>query len=319
MRIFRYLALFLLLVPAVADAAPIVIAHRGASGYLPEHTLEAYRMAIEQGADYIEPDLVMTRDGVLIARHDIYLGTTTDVASLPAFADRRREFRGRDDWFVADFTLAEIRQLRARQPFEGRSTAHDDEFAIPTFQEVIDLVRRHEQETGRRVGLYPETKDPEFFDSQGHDFARTLVDVLETNGLTDAGARVLIQSFEPGILRRLDQMVNLPLVMLVTPVSRDEPHTPNIPLGEIVGFADGIGAMKWLLIKPDGTSSGVIEAAKENGLFVHAWTFRDDQVPAPLFDSAVNEIQGFLELGVDGFFTDFPDTGVRARDASMVE
>lgn len=304
------------LLPAFAAASPIVIAHRGASGYLPEHTLEAYDLAIEMGADYIEPDLVVTKDGVLIARHEHYLSETTDVASRPEFADRRRRAHGRDDWFTEDFTLAEIRTLRARQSFPGRPTGHDGGYRIPTLQEVIDLALARGRETGRTIGLYPETKVPGHFRTLGFDVATLLLDTLERNGLNAPGAPVFIQSFEPEILIELDRRTELPLVMLLTPASKEMPGTPNMPLEEVADFADGIGASKWLLVDRRGDSTGIIEQARALGLFVHAWTFRDDQ-PSPLFASPAAELQRYLELGIDGFFTDFPDTGLQVRDAFL--
>lgn len=285
-------------------AEPLVIAHRGASGYLPEHTLEAYRMAIEQGADFIEPDLVVTRDNVLVARHDIYLSTTTNVAEV--FPERMRSLEGREDWFVHDFTLAELRQLRARQPFKGRSTEHDDRYRIPTFSEVLELLQAVQGD--RTIGVYPELKAPGLFQSAGHDVVSLLLADLKAHGIT---SDIFIQCFEAETLRRLDTLTDLPLVMLVMPRSRDNLAEPNIPLAEISEFADGVGAMKYLLMDRTGQSSGFVQQAKSLGLFVHAWTFRDDQLP-PLINSGEEELLLFLKLGIDGFFTDFPDTGVSA-------
>ena len=302
--------------PLLADG-PIVIAHRGASGYLPEHTLEAYERAIDLGADYIEPDLVITKDGVLVVRHDIYLGTTTNVGDIPAFSTRKKTVDDRIDWFVEDFTLSEIKSLRARQAFPGRSREFDDKFLIPTFEEVIQLVKRKQRETGRTVGIYPETKAPARFESLGFDFAALLVQALTANGLNGAGAKVYIQSLEPAILKRLDKMTDVPLVMLVRPVSADKPHEPNMLLAEIARFADGVGAFKTLLLNERGQSNGFVESAHALGLVVHAWTFRNDDYLEEWFTSPGDELSRFLGLGIDGFFTDFPDTGVAARDAFM--
>lgn len=299
---------------SVFSTEPIVIAHRGASGYLPEHTLAAYEKAIDLGADFVEPDLVITKDGVLIARHDHYLSTTTNVADHEAFTDRRRVVDGREDWFTEDFTLEEIKTLRARQAFEGRSTEHDGRFEIPTFQEVIDLVKAKREETRRNIGLYPETKVPGHFESLGFDFAELLLARLTKNDMTSS---VYIQSFEPGILRKLNEKTDLPLVQLVNPAGREQPNEPNIPLEEIATYADGIGAFKVLLIDPRGGPSDVIRDAKALGLFIHAWTFRDDAYPRDYFPSARAELTHFLYLGIDGFFTDFPDTGVSVRDRML--
>lgn len=307
-----------LVATAVLAADPIVIAHRGASGYLPEHTIAAYERAIDLGADFIEPDLVITRDGELVARHDIYLGTTTNVAEVPRFSDRRKVVDGREDWFVEDFTLQELRELRARQAFPGRTREFDDRFPIPTFQEVIDLVQRKREETGRRIGIYPETKAPSHYQSLGHDFAGILLSQLARNGLNSDRAPVFVQSFEPGILKTLRELSTVRLVMLVSPQSREALTTPNIPLEEIATFADGVGPLKVLLMNLDGTDSGFVAQAHSLGLTVHAWTFRDDAYSEAVFDSAEAEIEAFLELGIDGFFTDFADTGVNVRNAYLL-
>lgn len=221
-------------------ARPIVIAHRGASAYRPEHTLEAYALAIEQGADFIEPDLVVTRDGHLIARHEPWLGNgsagdTTNVADIPTYADRRKtvlldgvETTG---WFAEDFTLAEIRTLRAREripQIRPANAAFDDRFAVPTLEEIIALVGKAEQENGRRVGIYPETKHPTYVRTTLRlDINRLLVDVLSTTGFTDP-ARIYIQSFEIENLIRLKVMLadagmaDIPLIQLLGSLEPDE-------------------------------------------------------------------------------------------------
>ena len=176
-------------------ARPIVIAHRGASGYRPEHTLAAYELAIEQGADFIEPDLVITRDGVLVARHEHRLDETTDVAER--FPDRRTVKRvGADSvtgWFVEDFTLAELRTLRARERLATRSRAYDRRFGVPTFEEVLALVARKSRETGRVIGVYPETKSPSYFRGIGLPLEEPLVAALRRRGLDQPDAPVFIQ------------------------------------------------------------------------------------------------------------------------------
>ncbi len=306
---------FLIDIPAAAE--PIVIAHRGASGYLPEHTLEAYRLAIEMGADYIEPDLVFSKDGVLVVRHDNYLSTTTDVEDHPEFAARKRKLAEREDWFVEDFTLQELKTLRARQAFKGRSKEFDGKYQIPTFQEVIDLATRESRRLGRQVGLYPETKLPSHYDGLGYDFTGSLLELLKKNNLNKQSSRVFIQSFEPDILRRLNQLTDVRLIQLVVPLrgTNGEMQTgiPNIPLDQIVKYADGVGAWKYLLISPEGKPTAFVSQVKALGLEVHAWTFRDDAYSSELFESAELELTFYLELGIDGFFTDFPDTGVRVR------
>ena len=299
--------------PTLSGGAPIVIAHRGASGYLPEHTLAAYELAIDLGADFIEPDLVITKDGHLVARHDRYLSSTTDVADRPEFADRRREREGHDgaDWFVEDFTLAELKTLRARQGIPGRDAATDDRLEIPTFAEVIALAKRKSLETGRDIGLYPETKSPGYHARVGLDFVPPLLAALHDAGYRERDDKVFIQSFEPEILRRLRPQTKLRLVMLLFPESELDP-APNIGLDEVAGFVDGIGPSKRLLIGPDGTPTGLVDDAHALGLEVHPWTFRDDRLPGG-FDTPYDEYARFFALGVDGLFSDFPDTARSAR------
>ncbi len=304
--------------PTVTGEAPIIIAHRGASGYLPEHTLEAYALAIDQGADVIEPDLVVTKDGVLVARHERYLSGTTDVAARPEFASRKRfdafiekdEGRKLEDWWVEDFTLAEIKTLRARQPRDGRPKDYNGRYAVPTFTEVLALAARKAKEKGRPVGVYPETKHPDYFASIGLDFEAPLLDALKGYG---AGP-VYIQSFVPEILRRLKGKTNARLVQLV----EDRGGAPSVPLSEIALYADGVGPEKSLL-----ANAAFRAEARRLKLFVHPWTYRLDQLPpsamgpGPFRARGVAEMAAaFTEFGVDGLFTDFPDAGVEARSAA---
>ena len=308
----RFILFLFLFAVGVAQASPLVIAHRGASGYYPEHTLEAYAAAMKMGADYIEPDLVLTKDGHLVVRHDIYLETTTNVTDV--FPQRKSRVGEREGWFVSDFTLREIKQLRARQSFDGRSKADDDKYEIPTLGEVIRLVTDAEEKTGRKTGIYPELKAPAYFRAQGFDMASILLADLQQHGLDKKGSMVFIQSFDPEVLRQLNTRTALPLVMLLKPRSREEMNEPNMPLDEVSDFADGVGAMKYLLINAAGEDSGFMARAKQQGLFVHAWTFREDDLP-PSFNTGAEELQRYLNLGIDGFFTDFPDTGVQVRNS----
>lgn len=290
---------------------PLVIAHRGASGYLPEHTLEAYALAVEQGADVVEPDLVFTKDGILVARHDRYLSTTTDVADRQEFAARKRanddpNDAPRVDWWIEDFTLAEIKTLRARQPFPGRSKEFDGLYEIPSFDEMLALVEAKSKEAGRPVGVYPETKHPAFFASIGHDFEAPLLKALDG---FDAGP-VFIQSFEPEILRRLKGKTTAKLVLLVDQAGSG---APTLALEEAATFADAIGPAKSLLLTQGGLFTDYIKRAHMLGLPVHPWTFRDDRPNQGM--AAKEEFTGFLTAGVDGVFADFPDTAVEVRDA----
>ena len=202
--------------------APVIIAHRGASGYRPEHTLASYRLAIEMGADYIEPDLVPTRDGVLVARHENEIGGTTDVAEHREFAGRRttKTVDGRQvtGWFTEDFTLAELKTLRAKERLprvRPANTWYDGHFEVPTLEEILDLVERAGRRRGVTVGVYPETKHPTYFDSIGLSLEEPLVEALRRHHLDRPNAPVLLQSFETGNLRELAAMTSVPLVQLV--------------------------------------------------------------------------------------------------------
>jgi glycerophosphoryl diester phosphodiesterase len=327
---------------------PIVIAHRGASGYLPEHTLAAYAIAILQGADFIEPDLVMTRDGHLIARHDNRLDLTTDVATHAAFASRHttKTVDGitMSGWFSEDFTLAEIKRLRATERIPDVRPANarfDGQFEIPTLTEIIDLAQCAERVGGRRIGLYPETKHPTYFARIGLAMEERLVMALRDKGYTKRRDAVHIQSFEIANLRRLRDMTELRLVQLLdfegkpydveaTGGSIEYRHmATGEGLGEIARYADAVGPDK-RLIRPPGakldtaSATDFVANAHAAGLAVHPYTFRAENrflpsearrgaLPEDLGDSAA-EIMVFLAAGVDGFFTDHPDIGVRARD-----
>ena len=344
------LAATLSILPAAALAAQqvpgcLVIAHRGASAYLPEHTLAAYRLAVELGADYIEPDLVLTRDGVLIARHENQLDLTTDVADRQEFAERSSEKKFRDQsmegWFSEDFTLAEIRRLRARERWpelRRESAARDGRYAIPTFAEVLALVRELEAETGRRIGIYPELKTPDYFRDRGFDPESLLLDMLANAGYDSAEDPVFIQSFDPGALRRLAPRTELNLVQLLWRTS-DMPATGAAELDEIAAYAQGVGVEKHGFIIPRDDQgrlapeqrSDFVSLAHARGLVVHAYTFRAQNrflpsnlrtdgparsAPAERGDAAA-EIQAFLDAGIDGLFVDEPDIGRAACDQQL--
>ena len=298
----------------------IVIAHRGASGERPEHTLESYGKAIEEGADYIEPDLVMTRDGVLIARHENEIGGTTDVAQHPEFAARRRtqiiDGETMVGWFTEDFTLAEIKTLRARErlpELRPQNCAFDGRFTVPTFDEIMQLAADANQRraAASRIGVYPETKHPAHFAAIGLAQEQAVLDVLQRHGYAAEGSPVVIQSFDPRNLRQLRAMTPLTLVQLL-----------EHELGDLEGiaeYADGIGIAKSL------ASEEGVRAAHEVDLKVHVWTFRAENEflpddlksggsPAAHGDLEA-EIRRYLDRGIDGFFVDFPAIGVRVRNA----
>lgn len=303
----------------IAAAPPVVIiAHRGASGERPEHTIEAYRLAIAQGADFIEPDLVMTKDGVLVARHDPWLSDSTDVAQRPEFAGRRRTLTSPEgeeitDWWSWDFTLAELATLRARQVRAGRSTDFDGQFLIPTFDDIVSLVLEENRHTGRQIGLYPETKWPVEHTREGLNMEEAMVSALYRSGWAGRDSPVIVQSFEPDILRKLNSRVEVSLVQLVYPLGWLPGGEPSVALEDLATYADGVGPYKALVIDPSsGTPTGYAERAKALGLMVHAWTFRDDDKP-DWAATPEDEIRAALAAGVDGVFTDFPATGVRAK------
>jgi len=291
---------------------PIIIAHRGASGYRPEHTLAAYELAIDLGADFIEPDLVATKDGVLITRHENEISETTDVAARAEFASRRttRTIDGRaiDGWFTEDFTLAEIKTLRARERLPFRNQDFNGRFEVPTFEEVLALARR------RNVGVYPETKHPTYFRSIGLPLEEPLLAILEAAGFRDRNAPVYIQSFESGNLKQLRKRSDLPLIQLL------ETAGPAFDLAAIADYADGIGPDKRLIVPADGAGrllapTSLVDDAHRAGLVVHPWTFRSDrQFLAPEYaGDPGKEYDQFFSLGVDGVFSDFADTAVTAR------
>ena len=310
---------------ALFTAAPpprvLIIAHRGASGHRPEHTLEGYRLAIEMGADVIEPDLVSTRDGVLVARHENEIGGTTDVADK--FPDRRTtktvDGAALTGWFVEDLTLAEVKTLRAKERLPFRSHAYDGQFAVPTFEEVLTLADTASREAGRPIGVYPETKHAAYFTSIGLTLESRVVEALARHGKTDPRDLVFIQSFESESLQKLRALTKLRLVQLLDVRSDVTPRR----LAEIARYADGIGANTRLIVpaNPDGTlasPTSLVDDAHKAGLFVHVWTLRSEPVfLSPSYGgNPVKEYLQFAALGVDGIFGDFPDVASAALGPS---
>lgn len=296
---------------------PIVIAHRGASGHRPEHTVEAYTLAIQMGADVIEPDLVSTKDGVLVARHENEIGGTTDVADKFAARRTTKTIDGTSvtGWFIEDFTWAELQTLRARERLEFRSHAYDGQFKIPSLDEVLDLAAASSRETGRSIGVYPETKHPSYFRGLGLPLEERLVAALARRQLTGPDAPVFIQSFEPDSLRRLRALTKVRLVQLTSEATDVTPAR----LADMRAWADGIGVEKRLIVPEDRNRktlapTTVVADAHRAGFFVHVWTFRREPsfLPPEYNGDLDAEIRRFVALGIDGFFTDFPDVGVAA-------
>jgi glycerophosphoryl diester phosphodiesterase len=315
----------------------IVIAHRGASGSRPEHTLAAYELAIEMGADFIEPDLVATRDGVLIARHENEISETTDVTDHSEFSDRKKTKRidGREvtGWFAEDFTLAEIKTLRAKERLAFRNQDFNGRFEVPTLAEVLDLARRKSAELGRTIGVYPETKHPSYFRSIGLPLEEPLLATLQSAGYGGRSAAAYIQSFETGNLKELRRRTDLPLIQLLD--AKGQPYDLALAgdgrtyrdlatpagLAEIATYADGIGPNKRLIVPAGpggrlGEPTSLVEDAHRAGLLVHPWTFRSDGpfLAAEYGGDPEREYNQFFSLGVDGVFSDFSDAASRARE-----
>ena len=361
--------------PTLTGAKPLVLAHRGASGYLPEHTLAAYKKAIDMGADFVEPDLVVTKDGHLVARHEPNITATTDVSTLPEFAALKttRKVDGIDEtgWFATDFTLAELKTLRAKQAMAERDQSFNGQFEIPTFREILDLVKVENAENakkglrGRVIGVYPETKHPTFHTDAGLPIEPRLLAILNEYGLNKKDSAVIIQSFEVNNLKELRKRTPVRLVQLIDGdgvdsagkvtlaapseqpydfvVGKDKRNFADMltPAGlkDIKTYADGIGPWKPYIAsgaqvmgadgKPkdlngDGKiddrdrvalpATSVIKDAHAAGLFVHAFTFRNE--PRRLYSDYKGDPKAeyvkFYKLGVDGLFSDFTDTAVEA-------
>ncbi len=340
---------------------PLVIGHRGACGYVPEHTLTSYFIAMQAGVDFVEPDLVMSRDGVLIARHENEISATTDVAAHPQFAGRRttRTIDGvtQTGWFTEDFTLAELKTLRARERIPQVRPANarfDGQFEIPTLDEILELIRAvHQQRTAAaqatrgappaRIGIYPETKHPSYFATRNLAMEQTLVNTLHRHGYQGPDGRAFIQCFEVGNLKAMRGMTELPIVQLLEdegapydlqacgdPRTYRDLCTPA-GLAEIATYANAIGPHKLQVIPLTANEATLAEPtrlvrdAHAAGLQVHAYTFRaenqflprDLRAPCGDFGNLQAELHAYLSAGVDGFFTDHPDIGVEARDAAL--
>lgn len=322
----------------------VVIAHRGASGYRPEHTLGAYRLAIKQCADYIEPDLVTTSDGVLVDRHEPEISTTTDVAAHPEFAARKTtkllDGNPVTGWFTEDFTLKELRTLRAveRLPqLRPANTAYNGRWKVPTFDEVLKLAASSRTCSGKRVGVIPEIKHSTFFAQQGFDLEPTVVKLLRAHGYGSHRDPAVIQSFEVTNLKRLNRMTSVKLVQLIDcqggPFdlrSQGVTYAQRVTadgLRAIGRYADQVGFCKNVMIPRNADNTlaqptSVIRDAHRAGLTVVGWTFRRENsfLPAEFQSSPtpadpgdlIGEIRVFLKAGMDQFFTDNPDLGVAA-------
>jgi len=346
-----------------AFPSPLVIGHRGAHGYLPSHTREGYALAIELGADFIEPDLVSTKDGHLIARHEPNLINTTNVKDHPEYSSRKRiaviDGASEEGFFASDFTLAEIKLLRAVQDFPERPQQFNGKFEIPTLEEIIELVKRKAKERDRPIGIYPEVKHSTYHKSLGLPIEGRLVTILAAAGWNHCGAPVIIQSFEQSNLKELRALTPVRLIQLIDAndvnadgsldftAPFDRPYdwtasgdpvllartfqflTTDEGLREVKTYADGIGPWKRYIVSSvaaglpgPGEASrkllpagDLIDRAHRQGLFVHTWTFRNEQqrLVADYAGNPINEYLQFYRLGIDGLFSDFADTAVAAR------
>lgn len=339
----------------IIECKPLVIGHRGAPGYVPEHTLGSYALAITMGADYIEPDLVITKDGKLIARHDNELGFTTDVSEHPEFASRRRnqtvdgnEING---WFTEDFTLEEIKTLRAieRIPDIRPGNARlNGAFTVPTLQEIIDLAKSLQVSQQRVIGIYPEIKHSTYFKNIGLPMEQLVVDTLHNNSYKGRDAPIYIQSFEVGNLKELKGMTDLRLLQLYESDKSLKPFdqvglsngltygdmsTPE-GLKEVATYAYAVGPDKSYIIPRDsnnhlGTPTSFVQDAHAAGLKVHPYTFRAENTFLPseyrngdspnAMGDLSSEIRAYLEAGIDGLFSDQPDIPLRLRDPCKLQ
>ena len=365
--------------PTLDGEPPLVIGHRGASGYLPEHTLEAYQLAIDQGAEVIEPDFISTKDGVLIARHDPNLATSTDVASRREFADRKRvdwpvDGEKQTGWFAHDFTLAEIKKLGAVITDPERPQENNGKFKVATMQEIFDLVKTQSAKLGRTVIVYPETKNPTYHRDLGLPLEDKLIAALNAAGWNSRSAPVFVQSFEPsslkemrrkGLKTRMVQLIDGDDIDLKTgkityAIPFDRPYdwcksgddrlfadmvTPS-GLAEIGTYADGIGVWKPYIVPLKGRMgragqlvdvngdgkvdlrdaetqppTALVAEAHKRGLLVHVFTFRNEQrrLASSYMGDPQAEYLQFFRLGVDGVFSEFPDTAVTARSVYLRE
>jgi glycerophosphoryl diester phosphodiesterase len=327
----------------------IIIAHRGASGERPEHTLSSYSLAIEQGADYIEPDLVLTKDGVLVARHENEISETTDIADKAEFADRKMtktiDGQKMTGWFTEDFTLAELKTLRAKErlpQLRNANMAFDGQFEVPTFDEILTLAKEASRTTGRTIGIYPETKHPSYFTAIGLPHEAPLLAALTKYGHVKKSAPVFIQSFEVENLKALRSKTQLRLIQLMdakgSPADRSDLTYPQMANAEglktVATYADGIGPNKALVIPRTllgnlGEPTTLVADAHKVGLAVHPWTFRRENYFLPLAQkSGIDprnigdvqaEMKAFLATGIDGIFSDNVAEAVSARANAMGE
>ncbi len=321
-------------IPNTPPLKPLIVGHRGACGHRPEHTLESYKLAISMGADYVEPDLVSTKDHVLVARHENEIGGTTDVEKKFPNRKTTKVIDGKKvtGWFTEDFTLKEIKTLRAKERLDFRDHSFDGKFEIPTFEEILNLVQAESKKLNKKIGIYPETKHPSYFQSINLPLEEPLIDLLNKFKLNDKKSSVFIQSFELTNLKKLKKMTPLPLIYLIDDpdlvpydhvLAKDKRTYLDMlnpsNLKEISLTASGIGPYKRYIIPADSKNNALpptslIKNAHALGLKVHAYTFRSEgqYLLNDYKNNPTSEYFAYFNLGVDGLFTDFPDAAVKA-------
>lgn len=334
----RHLILFALLfstLSAAAFQAPLIIAHRGASGYRPEHTLEAYKLAIEMGADFIEPDLVMSKDKILVARHENEISETTDAAEKFPARKKTKTIDGQEitGWFTEDFTLKELKTLRAKERLEFRDQSYNGKFEVPTFDEILVFLKSESKKHKRVIGVYPEAKHPSYFASIGLPMENAVVEALKKHDLNHDKAAVYIQAFELDILKKLKALTPVNLVFLYGS-PKESPYdfvlakdkrtfadlTKPLALKELSKTIHGIGPHKSYIIPTNSFGerlkpTTLVADAHAAGLVVHPYTFRKEEIflPATYKGDAHAEYLEFFQQGVDGVFSDFTDQAVHAK------
>lgn len=300
-----------------SDKHPLIIGHRGASGYLPDHTIEAYELAVAQGADYIEPDFVPSKDGYLFARHENELSQTTNVAEVFPRKKTKKTIEGRvvEGWFSEDLTHDEMKKLRARQPMPFRDQSHNDKYEIPTLAEVLALRASLSREHKRRIGVIPELKHPDHFRAMNFPVEGWMVQIMEAWALNRPGSPLIVQAFDAASVEKMNSMMpNIQAIQLL----EDDADVSDAALTAIKTYADGIGPPKTLIVPvKDGNAGGatdLVQRAHKIGLTVYPYTFRPEKqfLPASYGGDPAPEYCQFAALGVDGIFTDTPDKALKA-------
>jgi len=298
---------------------PIIVGHRGASGYVPEHTIRAYELALQMGADYIEPDLVMTKDRYLIARHENEISHTTDVKTKFPNRKTTKVIEGKEisGWFSEDFTLAEIKKLRAIERLPFRNQEENGRYEIPSLEEILVFVSLHEKNIGRKIGLIPEIKSSKYFRDNGLAMEESLVALLRKYNRNKKDSGVLIQSFEVENLKRLHRMTDVALVQLIDDLSKSPADSPKLSYSDMLteaGLANISTYAEWVSPHKSVVNHSVVAQAHAAKLKIIPYTFRSEPqfLAKEYLGDPKNEYKRFYKMGVDGVFSDFPDHAINA-------